>query len=297
MDNNVKRSREDFAAGVSVAGAAVVFLISLAAGIICDSVTLLLDASTGLVIVLVSVFVRRIIQKIGKPPDDSFNFGYDKYEPLTVLLQNAAIIITCLLGVKFALQDIIHPEDIVRYDIPVLAALSTCLIALALGLYIRKVSRYVCSSVLKTSSSHWFIDAAFSLGMFLGFLAGAVLGRLGFTRITPYVDPVMAILLALLLVRIPLLSIPAHIRELLDAVPSAGIQEKIRELACQQGSDVLEIERVRVRKAGRKLFLDVCLLVSGELTVRQARLLAENLERRLIKEYSGCDCVVYFKHR
>lgn len=287
--------REVRAAHISIAGAVLIFLISLTIGIMVDSVALLLDAGTGLVILLMAFFVRAIINKISNPPDHRYNFGYEKYEPLTVALQNSAIIFTCVLGLVFAVQDIVHPEDVSRYDLPVAATFLCTVIALALAFYLWRVSKKIGSLMLGTSAKQWFIDSALSAGMFVGFLAGTVLLKLGYSNITPYLDPGMAIALALVLMKFPLQALTGNMCELLDGVPAPDIHEKIAKIVEKHKTNFLGLHRMRARKAGRKTFLDIGFMVHGTLTMEQAQTLAEDFEQELAREVPSCDVVVYFK--
>lgn len=288
--------REIAAAHLSIAGALLIFAVSCGAGIVCDSIALMLDAGTGLVNLLMAFFTRGVIRKIGSPPDHRFNFGYGKYEAFAVAVQNFGIVVTCLIGIIFAVQDIIHAEDIVRYDLPAAAALFCGALALALGLHARRVSLRGGSSVLRSTAMQWFVDAGLSFGMCAGFVVGILLLRMGRREIAPYVDPVMAILLAALFMRFPCRVITAAIAELLDAVPGKEVHDRIRSVAEQYGSRACGIGRMRARRAGKKTFLDIGFIVHGGLTVREAAAMADDFERDLNRAVPGCDATVYFRH-
>lgn len=289
-------SPEMKAAHISIAGAGVIFLISLGVGILVDSVTLLLDAGTGLVILCMALFVKRVLRTIANPPDQHYNFGYEKHESLTVAVQNIAIVFTCLIGIVFAVQDIVHSEDIVRYDLPVAATFLTALMSLGLMAYLGRVARRRNSSMLKTAALHWGIDAWFSLGMCAGFLIGLLLARTGHTQISPYLDPVMAILLAVFVMRLPLRALAGNIRELLDGVPNRQIHGKIVQIAEKHKTGFSGIHRIRVRKAGQKTFLDVGFRVKEDRALSEVQRLAEDFEKELAREVPGSDVVVYFQH-
>lgn len=284
------------AAHISIIGAAIIFLISFVVGIISDSITLLLDAATGMVILFAAFFVRIIIKKIDDPPDHRFNFGYGKYEPFTVALQNIAIMITCLFALKVAIQDIIHPDDVSTYIIPVIASFFSGILALVLGIYLRGVAVRTTSGVLRTSGLHWFSDSIFSFAICAGFVFGMVMREKGYTNISIYVDPVMAIVLSLFLMKLPTKNITVNLLELLDAVPSADIRDKIKKIAEKYKPHSFGIERVRARKAGKRTFVNIGFVVHENLSVKDSRALAENFERDLAAELPHCDIVVYFKH-
>lgn len=294
-ENHVMKRLEVKAAHLSIAGAAVVFMISAVVGLAVDSVAFLIDAGTGLVILVMAVFVKTNLAKIENPPDPRYNFGYSKYESLTVLLQNGAILLTCLLGIAFAVQDMVHPEDITRYDLPVGAAFVSAACSLALAFYLGRIGKKTGSAMLRTAALHWRVDASLSFGMCAGFFAGLLLVRAGFVSVAVYVDPVMAILLALMVMRQPLRDLAANARELLDSVPEPAIHDKIRGAVQKHGVVFPGLHRIRVRKAGRKMFLDVGFKAPTAWTVDKAQALVEDFEQQLLREIPGCDVVVYFK--
>jgi cation diffusion facilitator family transporter len=289
--------REITAAHLSIAGATFIFATSCIVGITCDSIALLLDAGTGLVILFMTFFARVAIKKLGSPPDHRFNFGYGKYEAFSVAMQNSCIIATCIIGIVFAVQDIVHPEDIVRYDLPAVATLLCGVLALTLGSYLRKISLIEDSSVLRASSTQWFVDAGLSFGMCAGFMFGIAAIRFGYQEIAPYIDPVMAIVLALLFMKLPLKMVVANVLELLDVAPEKDVHDRIKTVAERYKNHSCDLHRMRVRKAGKKTFLDVGFIVHGNLTVKETETIAENFERDLVNLVPGCDTIVYFKHK
>ena len=131
-----------------------IFLITFAAGIISDSITLLLDASAEFIMVFMAFMLRSTMKKIQKPPDQFFNFGYEKFEPFTVVIQGAMLMTSCLIASYFAVQDIIHADEVTRYDIPAYASLLSGVISLLTAFYMRRVSLKTNSNMLKASSLH-----------------------------------------------------------------------------------------------------------------------------------------------
>ena len=274
----------------------VLFFISFTAAIATDSITLLLDAANCLVTLVVAFLIRIIIKTLNKPPDDLYNFGYGKYEPLAVAMQGALIIIVCLVCIKFAIQDIVHAEDIVRYDIPAIASFCSGVIAITVSFYLKKTALNTNSPILETAGLQWIVDGVLAFAVCIGFTFGFFIRRLGYTNITPYLDPAMSIVLALFFVKAPVKTITRSMLELLDVVPGRNIQDKVKEVVEQYKPRSFGIHRLRYRKAGRKIFLDICFIVHGNLTVNKIEELANSFERDLAARLPNCDVVVYFKH-
>jgi len=260
-----------------------------------DSITLILDASSSLVILATAFLMRFSVSKIHRPPDDLYHFGYHKYEPLTATIQNLLIIATCVVSIKFAVQDIVHAEDVHSYGLPMVATFVSGIIGLFITGYLRRTARVTDSQMVKTTSIHWLADTALSFGVCAGFCLGFLMQTLGYDTITPYIDPVMAIILAVFLMFMPIKGGMHSLFELLDASPAADVSGKINEVIDRYRHKFSGIDRLRIRKAGLKLFVDICFLVGQDCTVAQVGALADGFEREVKEEIPDSDIVVCFK--
>jgi cation diffusion facilitator family transporter len=290
-----KQKQQASAVWVSIYGSLLLFFVSGIIGLAINSVTLLLEAAASLVIFFVAILVRFSIKKIHLPPDDVYNFGYGKYEPLTVVAQGLMIIAVCAVSIKFAIQDIIHPEDVHSYLVPAVATFLSGVLGILITLYIKKAAAKTNSDILKASGTHWYIDTLLSFGVCLGFLSGFILQAFGFSEITPYVDPVMAVLLAVIFIKMPVRAIMRSIPELLDIVPAYHINTKVKEVVEIYRRGSFGVHRLRTRKSGEKVFVDICFLASPDMTVFQAEQISKNFQADLTMHLPYCDIVVYFK--
>ena len=294
-ENNGGQKDRFLAAHFSIAGSVILFLISAVVGIAVDSITLILDASASLIILLSGVLMHFSARKIQRPPDELFHFGYHKYEPLTAVIQNALILSACLVTVKFAVQDIIHADDVLNYQIPAVATFFSGIIGASVMASLAAIARRTESQMIRSSMLHWLLDTFMSFGISAGFFAGLLLQNAGYTRITPYIDPGMSIILALFFIFTPLRAGTINILELLDAAPHRDIREKIKKALDLHMPREFAVDRVRVRKAGQKVFTDICFRVSDDLSIRQAEELAGKFEEGLKSLLPDCDTVFHYK--
>ncbi|MFA5334690.1 MAG: cation diffusion facilitator family transporter [Candidatus Omnitrophota bacterium] len=292
---NSEEGSQVSAAKVSLWGSVALFVISAAAGLAVDSITLILDASASLVILVVAFMMSSTIKKIHSPPDEIFNFGYEKYEPFTVVLQGGLIIATCLVSIKFAVQDIIHFDDIKNYQIPLIASGISVVAGTFIAVFIGITAKRTRSSMMHAASMHWFIDTGMSVGMLGGFYLGSILKQRGYTEITPFIDPAMAITLALVFILPPIRAVKKNFLELIDAVPSREIREKVKKVVDEYKPKMFGVHRIRTRKAGDKVFVEICFIVKEDVTLREAEAIAADFERDLKIHLHRIDVVVYFK--
>lgn len=285
---------QSVATSMSMWGALIIFFISAAVGMAVDSITLILDAAASLVILAGALMARYSLKRINLPPDEMYNFGYSKYEPLTGSMQAGLIIATCVVSIKFAIQDIIHDESVHTYVTPVIASFFSGVLALFIFLSIKRIAKRTKSGILKAASFHWGTDALLSFGLCLGFSSGLQLERMGYSKMAPYVDPVMAIILALFLVKTPFKFLIGDVRELLDTVPDKSVQAEVNKVVDTYKPKSFGVSRMRIRKSGPRIFLDICYIVKGEHTVTEINELADNFKKDLETHISNCDAVVYF---
>ncbi|MDD4908910.1 MAG: cation diffusion facilitator family transporter [Candidatus Omnitrophica bacterium] len=280
---------------VSIAGSIILFLISASVGIIVDSITLILDASSNLVILAVAFLMNFAVNKIHKPADERYNFGYGKYEPFTASIQGILIFATCIFAIKFAIQDIVHAEDIKNHFLPMAATFVASILGLFITIYLKRLSGRSGSSMLRASCLHWQMDTVLSFGVCFGFLIGLFLQREGYYKMTPYVDPVMAIILAFILIWAPFKTVIHNIRELLDAAPKGQIHARIKKIVEKRKPEHIIIHRIRTRRAGEKIFLDIIFDGKEDLTLAQAEELTGILETDIKADLGNCDILISFR--
>lgn len=295
-DTAAKNQREQIVAvKVIIWSSIVLFLIAAGAGIAVDSITLVLDAADNLVVILVAFLMHYTIRKVTQPADEFYNFGYSKYEPLTVATQGVLLITTCVVSIKFAIQDIVHPDELHNYFVPLVATLVSLIINTSVALYLKIMAKRTASEMLKEAGEHWLVDSWFYLSMGAGFLAGLFLQTHQYSNISPYVDPVMAIIFALFFIRAPLKTITHNAFELLDAAPQDNIRSLVNKVVDMYKPKAFGVKRLRIRKAGIRIFVEVCFLVKNNLTVSEIEKLSQDFETDLKKHLPYSDVVVYFK--
>ncbi|MCX5750765.1 MAG: cation diffusion facilitator family transporter [Candidatus Saganbacteria bacterium] len=288
-------NKQIFAAKLSIVGWVLVILVSLAGGLITDSITLLLDAAQGIVTLAVAFMVHAALRKLGKPPDDTYHFGYDKYEPLTSAVQEIMIILVCVVSVNFAVQDFFHADVIDHYNTALIAAFLGGIVSLIWAFWIRRLAHSSNSAVLKTSSNIWFLDSVLSFGIFGGFLLGLLLNQMGYSNLMPYTDPIMAIVLALIFIISPIRPLRADFLDLLDAAPDMKIRGGIKKTVEQLKPESFRITHIRMRKAGKRIFLEISFLTDESLTVKEVRAMVSDFEKKLTENIPHCDIALRYK--
>ncbi len=258
---------------LSAWGCGIIGALAAAGCLWTDSCTLLIEAFLYIVDAAVAIVSLVIVRTLESPPDERFPFGYHKLEPAVVNASATLLIAGSLIAVLLAIQDIRHPDNIAAYPIALGFAATATIISASLWLRIRAAQNAVGSPLLKTEALTWGIAAIESVGVLAGFAVAWVLEHQsgsGLQWLAPYVDPVMAIILGIAILKEPLKTYLESYADLLDANFQSDIMQQVRKQVATvlaQRCPRVQFGAVRLRRAGRKLFVHVELALPNELTV------------------------------
>jgi cation diffusion facilitator family transporter len=173
-----------------------------------------------------------------------------------------------------------HPHPEVTWVSFVVMLLSLA-IGVTISRYEARRGRELGSSVLLSDAAHTWSDVGGSLAVLLGLAA---------TRfVHPVADTVVALFVALVIVRVGYTILMSSMRVVSDraVLDPVQVERVAREL---QG--VLGAIRIRTRGEENHTFLDMVLLVEPGLTVQAAHDLVDRVEERLQKEFPGLRDIV-----
>ncbi|HOJ39204.1 MAG TPA: cation diffusion facilitator family transporter [bacterium] len=281
---------------LSVAASLLIFLSAAGIGLAIDSITLLLSSSAQLVDVITGFFYHRVITTVDREPNERYHFGFAKYEPLTAFLSGVLILSACVFSLKFAVQDIIHPEEVENYSAGLVLAGVTAVVSFMLVPLLRKYARVFHSSILRVIAVEWFNDGLSSVGIAVGFLLAQQFSREGHSLWAAYVDPVMSIILVGFLVVEPIKIVRSSLEDLLDINPGETTEEQAKELAenLRKEFNLAGVKKVRLRKAGRKIFLEIKFVTPPESSVRELEKLTAHLTALAREIFHPIDVTVTF---
>jgi divalent metal cation (Fe/Co/Zn/Cd) transporter len=120
---------------------------------------------------------------------------------------------------------------------------------------------------------------------------------MGYHDIAKYSDPVMALVLAAILLAPPITLLRDSVRELLDANPGESVEKPVRALVqefCKK-YDLPAVRRIRCRKAGRRVFVDLSFASDQFRTVAQAHLIRQEFHKRAQEALGSSDVIICFE--
>lgn len=273
--------------------AAVVGFTGIYIGGHVDSGAIILDAMYSLICMMASIFLILFCQKIEKPANERYHFGYYKFEPAMVALQAVLIITSCLFALIFSLRDILHPSDLHQYlAFAAFFQLFLAAITGALVFLLWLASQKYDSALLKSQVVLWAIDGLESLFLGLAFLVGIWLKKTAYAWFVPYIDPVLVFVLVMMIIREPIKLFKENFADLLDASPRKKIKDQVHvliESVILQNHLSINLKDIRLRRAGRKLFIYLVCYADDKLSAHNLLALERLIAANRIEHYDKID--------
>ncbi len=264
-------------AGISIAVSLAVLALKLVAWRLTGSVALYSDALESVVNVATALMAAFAVRLAAQPPDHNHPYGHAKVELFAAMVEGGLIVVAAVLIFQEAWAALRHP------DLPARPWLGIGMNALGSGLngawafVLLRAGRRLHSPAVLADGRHLAMDVVASSGVAAGV---ALVWATGIARL----DPALAVLVALYVLWSGVRVARAGAAGLMDEAPPSAVIRKIETLLAQHGTGALEAHDIRVRMAGRQTFLQFHLVVPGDMSVSEAHLICDRIERGILQD-------------
>ncbi len=121
---------------VSTSVATLLMVMKMTVGILSGSIAVLASAIDSLLDLTVSLFNYFALHNAEKDPDDTFNYGRSKIEPLAAVIEGTVISLSALFILYEALVKITHPREMEYMGISLAVMLVSIFITSLLVLFL-----------------------------------------------------------------------------------------------------------------------------------------------------------------
>lgn len=271
------RRRQRLIRVISIAIAVSLLTISLKTGawLLTGSVGLLSDAIESVVNLVAAVFGLGVILWSTRPPDEDHAYGHEKADYVSAGFEGALILLAAFTIAYAAIDRLIHPAGLSEVGVGLAISVVATLINLGAATLLIRTGREEESMTLVADGRHLMTDVWTTAGVVVG---------VGLVWLTGWqtLDPIIALLVAGNIVRTGVSLVRGSMSGLMDkALPPAEIAAVNAVLARYEDSGKVEFHALRTRKAGRRSFITVHVLVPGEWSVQAGHDFAERVEEDL----------------
>lgn len=255
---------------------ALLALIKAAAGILGNSYALIADAIESSFDILTSFITWLGLKTASKAPDEDHPYGHGKAEPLAAMVVSLLLIAAAILIAIQSIENIRTPHQTpAAFTLAVLAIV----VFLKEGLFrfVNKVGDEMESNAVRADAWHHRSDAITSATAFIG-ISIALIGGKGYESADDYAALIAACIIVFNAYRIFMPSFA----EIMDKAPAGNLVEEVTQIALTV-KGVKGVEKCFVRKMGFEYFVDMHVIVDGNLSVRIGHDIAHAVKNAILK--------------
>ncbi len=229
-----------------------------------------------------------------EPADERHPYGHGKFENFSAFVETGLLLLTALYIIYEAFDRLFFHSVHIQ---PSMTAIVILLIALGIDLTrsraLSHVARKFSSEALEADALHFSTDVWSTTVVIVG--VGLVwAGEIWNLPYLIYADAMAGLAVAAVILWVGSQLGRRTIDALLDAAPEGLQQEIARAVARMDG--VLDVDRVRVRRAGNHHFVDATVSVARTASLEQVHALSDAIEKR-IGEIVPADVMVHAEPR
>jgi cation diffusion facilitator family transporter len=260
---------------VSIASNFVLAMCKCLAGFIGQSFVLVADGIESLADVFSSTAVYYGLRVAIKPPDKDHPYGHGKAEPIAAVVVSLALAVAAVVIAIESVSRIRTPHPLPRsYTLWVL--LGVVVVKILLSRFVSSVAQAIHSTAVRSDAWHHVSDAITSTFAFIGI--SVALWTKNYAA-----DDWAALCASFVILYNAWRQLRPPMEELLDTAPPHDIEDHVRRAATAV-PDVIGLDKCFVRKVGFRYYVELHVVVGGNLSVRAGHTISHEVENRVRAE-------------
>lgn len=289
MPDNARKKQIVRASWVAVIGNAMLAVLKIFIGIVANSMAVIsdgIDSATDIITSIITLVTGKIITK---EPDIKFPYGYQRADTIAAKALSFFIFFAGAQLAISTIQRIIAGEE---EALPGMAAVYITIGSIAgklfLSWYLHKKGKKAESSMLIANAQNMRNDIVISVTVLIGLFFTFVLH-------IAILDKITAIGVSIWVMRSAFIIFFDTNVELMDGYKKSGIYNQIISIVNDvKGAN--HPHRIRVRKLGNRIIIDMDVEVKGDISVREAHEIVKNVENRIKNEIENVyDVIVHIE--
>ena len=259
--------------------------IKITAGIIGRSTAVLADGVHTLSDILTTFIVLIGLKISSKEADDDHPYGHEKYELVFAKILSIFLALTGIFIGYSGLKILVSGNIQVPGRVALFAALISIFAKEAMYHYTIRTAKKIKSFSMEADAWHHRSDALSSIGTFIGVLGA----RLGIAIL----DPIAAIIVSILVIKVGVDLYLKSVRGLVDESADNETLERIEKIILSV-EEVREIKDLKTRISGNNIDVDVDITVDGSMTVAEGHDVAEEIHNLVVDDIEEAKhCMVH----
>jgi cation diffusion facilitator family transporter len=265
---NAMRAEKRAVAGSSVIAALLMTAGKIVVGVATGSLGILSEAAHSALDLIAALLTYLSVGVSDKPADADHQYGHGKVENFSAFVETGLLLLTCVWVIYEAVMRLFFRHVEVE---PSVWAFAVMLISMAVDYWrsraLGRIATKYDSQALEADALHFSTDV-WSAGVVVLGLSLILIGRIYHIDWLLRADPIAALFVAGVIVSVSWRLARRTVDALLDAAPT-GVRGQITAAALNV-EGVLEVGRVRIRRAGNRYFADLAIGLARTVTFQRS---------------------------
>jgi len=243
-------------------------------GWLTGSISVFAQAADSLLDLFAGVITFSAIRIAAKPADAEHPYGHGKAEDIAGVGQGILIFVAGGLIIYSAVGRIIEGSVMELAEVGMAMMAVSIVISIFLSRHLLRVARRTGSVALEANARNIATDV---------YSASAVLVGLAVVRFTGIniIDPILAIGVAIYILKVAIDTVRKPISGLLDEKLPPSQQGVIEDCLRKHGREVSGYHALRTRRAGSQSYIDLHLVMAGDISLERAHLICDQIESEI----------------
>ena len=277
------------AARLSIVSNSALIVLKLAAGLISGSVSIISEAIHSFMDLLAAIIAFFSVRISDRPADSRHPYGHGKFENISGVVEAILIFIAAFWIIYEAIKRLLHPGEIESLSIGFIVMLISAIVNFFISRKLYKVAKETDSIALEADALHLKTDIYTSLGVAMGLLLIWITGYY-------QLDPIIAILVALLILKESFMLFRRAYGPLLDTALSDNEINLIKEIVDSYCSEKCTYHNFRTRRAGTYKYVDFHMNVPSDLTVKEAHDFCDEIEEAIMGAIDSVEVTIHVEY-
>lgn len=283
-------NRKQKTALLSIGSNTFLIIMKLVVGIITGSVSIISEAIHSTMDLLAAVIAYFSIRLSSRPADKSHNYGHEKLENISGVIEALLIFLASALIIREAVKKIMSNEPIASIGMGFVVMFISAAVNFLVSRRLYKVAREEESVALEADALHLKVDVYTSLGV------GAGLLLIYITKIN-FLDPVVAILIAIFILKESYDMLKRAFSPLVDSRISDAEIQIIESSIAQLDRNKVDFHDLRTRRSGNIKHIDFHLDLPENMTVAEAHDICDRIENEIEEKLRNTKILIHVEPR
>ena len=271
MESNLKREKRIL--NISFFGSLLFLIAEIIISIITNSHAIYMDCIYDVFDLLKIGPFLLLIPLLYKSETEKRPYGFSQVESLFIMIKSSVLVIVTLYLIYNSIKLIINGGNDVDASTVAIFEICVSITCIIMYLVLSKMKKKKTSPSIEAELYIWKLDSFSTFGVGLAFIIKLLIENTTYSYIGPYIDPVIAIILALFLLKEPIGLCVESVRNLILFAPDDETRSNIRiEVEKVLEDNDCYINFLDIIKTGRKLWVEVYFVTrKDEISINKLR--------------------------